>query len=175
MVDVNGPGDRRETYLGTIAPGASVEVEKAPAPPLDSRALPKGTLDPSRFLRELRAFVEGHPEETGEIRLVAWSPRPFGGQTLEPSVDRHRGLALVVVHLHFGPPPAPDGPRYHALALEPKVDPSTLRRPILERDPERARALKENMRAAGALYRQGWRRHVPVPSPSVSPSEATPP
>ena len=175
LVDVNGPGDRRETYLGTIAPGASVEVEKAPAPPLDSKALPKGTLDPSRFLRELRAFADDRPEEKGEIRLVAWSPRPFGGQTLEPSVDRHRGLALVVVHLRFGPPPAPDGPRYHALASGPEVDPSTHRRPIPEGDPERARALMENMRAGGAMYRRGRRRNVPVPPPSVSPSEATPP
>ncbi|MBV8676992.1 MAG: hypothetical protein JO355_07460, partial [Planctomycetaceae bacterium] len=175
LVDVNGPGDRRETYLGTITPGASVEVEEASAPPLDSKALPKGTLDPSRLLRELRGFAEGRPEEKGEVRLVAWSPRPFGGQTLEPSVDRQRGLALVVVHLRFGPPPAPDGPRYHALALGPEVGPSTFRRPIPERDPERARVLMEDLRADRAMYRRGRRRHVPVPPPSDSPSEATPP
>ncbi|MBV8610363.1 MAG: hypothetical protein JO034_23255 [Singulisphaera sp.] len=175
LVDVNGPGDRRETYLGTITPGASVEVEEASAPPLDSKALPKGTLDPSRLLRELRGFAEGRPEEKGEVRLVAWSPRPFGGQTLEPSVDRQRGLALVVVHLRFGPPPAPDGPRYHALALGPEVGPSTFRRPIPEREPERARVLMEGMRADRAMYRRGGRRHVPVPPLSVSPSVATSP
>ena len=107
LVDVNGPGDRRETYLGTIAPGASVEVER-PRPLPSTRRPTQGTLDPSRFLRAFAAFARTTaPRDQGEIRLVAWSPRPFGGQKLEPSVDRHRGLTLVVVHLRFGPPPRP--------------------------------------------------------------------
>ena len=109
-----GPTDRRETYLGTISPGASVAVESRPAPrptrPRPTRSTRSGSSAPFR-----RAY-DDRPENQGEIRLVAWSPSPLKGQKVEPAVDRHRGFTAVVVHLRDGPPPSPDGPLYNRAA-----------------------------------------------------------
>src|SRR5262249_2497428 len=60
LIDVNGPNDRKETYLGTIAPDSSVEVKPAPAPPAERTA--KGEIDRAPFLREFRSYVEDRPE-----------------------------------------------------------------------------------------------------------------
>jgi hypothetical protein len=112
LIDVNGPGRLKETFLGTIAPGVTV------APALGARqegAAADEGLDPEPFLRAFRTYVEDRPENQGELRLVGWSPRPQPGVKLEPAVDRHRGFSLVVVHLRHGPPPAPDGPAYFDL------------------------------------------------------------
>jgi hypothetical protein len=109
LVDVGDDQTADETFVGTIAPGAAVAV--APG-----RAIPevKGAdgLEPGPFLREFREYVEDRPENRGELRLVGWSPHPSGGLKLAPGVDRHRGFSVVVVHLAFGPPPAPAGPSY---------------------------------------------------------------
>ena len=40
--------------------------------------------DPVPLLAELRKSWENRPENSGELRLVAWVPRPAGGQTVEP-------------------------------------------------------------------------------------------
>jgi hypothetical protein len=128
LVDVNGPSDRRETSLGTIGPGREIQVRagRLPPPRLSGEF---GAIDPSPFLHEFRTCGGERPEDKGEIRLVAWSPRPVGNQVIEPAVDRHRGFTAVVVHLRHGPPPAPDGPTYDALAQEPE-------KPTIERGPE---------------------------------------
>jgi hypothetical protein len=109
LVDVGDARSFAETFVGTIAPGAAVTI--APG-----RAIPEvkggGGLEPGPFLREFREYVEDRPEDRGELRLVGWSPRPCGGLKLAPGVDRHRGFSVVVVHLTYGPPPAPDGPSY---------------------------------------------------------------
>ncbi len=122
-------GERHEISLGTIAPGAGVELAGRPRKRLEKEnELQRGIgdgLDPAPFLGVLRSFVEQRPENLGEIRLVAWSPGPRGGMTLEPKVDRHRGFSLVVVHLTVGAPPAPDGPHFNSLApgaAEPSAD-----------------------------------------------------
>jgi hypothetical protein len=113
VVDVSGPSaaDRREVHLGTIAPGATVEVKEQPR----DNAGPSGAdaLRPQRFLRVFREAYEDRPENRGEIRLVAWVAGPRPGQKIEPPVDRHRGFTAVVVHLRSGPPPSPDGPVYN--------------------------------------------------------------
>jgi hypothetical protein len=77
-------------------------------------------LDPEPFLKELREYRWRRPEDQGELRLVAWSPTLVRGQTIEPAVDRHRGMTLVVAHLRLGPPPDPGGPAYDALAIGPE-------------------------------------------------------
>lgn len=114
VVDVSGPKERKETYIGTVGPGATVEVKETPRP------APSGTaadaLRPHHFLREFRRAFEDRPENRGEIRLVAWTPQSMPGQRIEPAVDRHRGFTAFVVHLRNGPPPAPDGPHYNELA-----------------------------------------------------------
>jgi len=120
LVDVSGPEGGRETYLGTVAPGAEVEVKGVPRARGDDA--PAGGLRPERFLKEFRDDLDDRPENQGEIRLVAWASGPLGGQTVEPTVDRHRGFTAVVVHLRNGPPPAPDGPVYDATR---KVDTAT--------------------------------------------------
>lgn len=118
VVDVTGSKNRKETYLGTIGPGASVELKEVPRPP------PSGTaadaLRPQRFLREFRQLYEDRPENQGELRLVAWSPTPMPGQRIEPAVDRHRGFTAFVIHLRNGPPPAPDGPTYNDQSRTPE-------------------------------------------------------
>src|SRR5262249_14209305 len=74
LIDIGGPkrDDWKERYLGTIAPGASVElgaahlgefpekVEAGPGPEVDV------------VLRALRTTWENRDENSGEIRLVAW-------------------------------------------------------------------------------------------------------
>jgi len=73
--------------------------------------------DPAPLLAELRQTREAaRPENDGELRLVAWTPGPVGGQSFEPALDRHRGLTAVVVHLRYGNPPSPEGPRFNLLA-----------------------------------------------------------
>jgi hypothetical protein len=107
-------GGQRQTYLGTIAPGAQVDVRAAAA--LDKKpaasAGQKNWLDPAPFLGPLRDYRWTGAEDLGEIRLVAWAPGLLPGQKIEPKVDRHRGLTLVVAHLAMGPPPSPDEPPY---------------------------------------------------------------
>jgi hypothetical protein len=109
LVDVGDDRSFDETYVGTIAPGATVDAQPDRAIP----AVKVGAgLGPGTFLREFREYAENRPENRGELRLVAWTPRPCGGLKLAPAVDRHRGFSVVVVHLTYGPPPAPDGPSY---------------------------------------------------------------
>ncbi len=114
VVDLSGPGetDRREVFVGDIPPGSTVAVKEAARP--SATAAHAGALDPAPLLHLLRETYEDRPENSGEIRLVAWADRPVGGQTIDPAVDRHRGFTAVVVHLRSGPPPAPDGPIYFA-------------------------------------------------------------
>jgi hypothetical protein len=113
VVDLSGPGERKEVHVGTIAPGATVDVKEAPR---ESTTEPERVaFRTDRLLRELRSYYEDRPENRGEIRLVAWSPRPQPGEKIEPALDRHRGVTAFVVHLRSGPPPSPDGPLYNAL------------------------------------------------------------
>lgn len=105
-----------ETYLGTVGPGEKVAVASRGSTPAE--IIPDiPVLDPTNLWSLLRKTVEPRPENRGELRLVAWSPQPIGGQTITPEVDRHRGLTLVVAHLRFGPPPSPNAPEYNQLAL----------------------------------------------------------
>ena len=67
------PGeDRREIVLGTIAPGATVEVKASGARGDGRRAEGSTGLDPQPFLEDSGRTLEDRPENQGEIRLVAW-------------------------------------------------------------------------------------------------------
>lgn len=116
VVELNGPNDRKQTYLGTIKPGATIPLVATPVPRIP--AIAKGQLNPNPFLQAFRAYAENRPEDQGEIRLVAWTSKVMAGEKFEPAVDRHRGFTAVVVHLENGPPPAPSGPRYDYLARQ---------------------------------------------------------
>ena len=108
IVDTGKEKDRKEVYLGTIGPGATVEVNEIPRPgptTVDAEAI---TLGRDQFLAAFREDFEERPENVGEIRLVAWAQKAVGGQKIEPIVDRHRGFTAIVVHLRQGPPPSPD-------------------------------------------------------------------
>lgn len=121
VIDVGDPKGPKETPVGTIGPGATVELR--PAPERRGDPHPKDMPDPEPFLRALRSYVEDRPEDRGEIRLVARARALVGGQKLDPGPDRHRGWTAIVVHLRHRPPPAPDGPRYNILALGPERPP----------------------------------------------------
>ena len=118
LVDFPDPKQTRQTFLGTIAPGASVPVPPASraASAVPERLEGHEGPDPAPLLAELRKSWENRPENSGELRLVAWVSRPAGGQTFEPALDRHRGLTAVLVHLRYGNPPSPATPRYNLLA-----------------------------------------------------------
>jgi hypothetical protein len=116
IVDLSDPSNPVETYLGTIAAGATAGLK-----PEEPRAAPERVEgfdgpDPSDLLAMLRAHHENRPEAAGELRLVAWSPGPAQGPTFEPALDRHRGATIVVAHLRYGPPPSPALPHYYSLA-----------------------------------------------------------
>ncbi|MGA7497679.1 MAG: hypothetical protein WBX00_13220, partial [Isosphaeraceae bacterium] len=116
LVDFPGGGQRQETYLGTIAAGASVELGEKQPGPVPDRVEGHDGPDPAPLLAELRRNWEDRPENSGELRLVAWIPQPIGGQTFEPALDRHRGMTALLVHLRYGNPPSPEGPHYNVRA-----------------------------------------------------------
>jgi hypothetical protein len=116
LIDFTGTGDRRESYLGTIAPGQTVDLDAAPGGKLPAMGEGFDGPDPAPFLDQLRRIWEGRAENSGELRLVAWIPQAVEGQVFDPILDRHRGITAVLVHLRYGNPPSPDGPRYNQLA-----------------------------------------------------------
>jgi hypothetical protein len=124
LVDFTGPTQRTERYLGTIAAGASLEIDttRAQTPPQHVDYGPGP--DPRDFLLALRTTREPRDENLGEIRLVAWAPGTLSGQAIDPPIDRLRGVTAVLVHLRCGPPPTPEGPRYNILALGPEKFPA---------------------------------------------------
>jgi hypothetical protein len=102
--------------LGTLAPGAGVPLgEPEPAEPRSDSAAagsaPRGGpgadrwLDLEPFLAALKGYRWSRPEDAMEWRLVAWTDGPQPGPVLQPAVDRHRGLRLVLAHLDYGPTP----------------------------------------------------------------------
>lgn len=107
--------------IGEIPAGSVVPVPESPRLPTDGTPLldeseaeegrPEWVNLPS-FLLELSSYHWKRPEDSGELRLVAWAEGPMPGQELEPTVDRHRGFTLVVAHLSYGPCPSPDSPIY---------------------------------------------------------------
>ena len=121
LVDFPEGGQRLETYLGTIAAGASLELGETKPGPVPERVEGHDGPDPAPLLAALRRNWENRPENSGELRLVAWTPRPIGGQTFEPTLDRHRGMTAVLVHLRYGNPPSPAGPRYNIRAASDSV------------------------------------------------------
>ena len=125
LVDFSVPKSPREILLGTIGPGQTVEVK--PSEGSTPSAVETVGIDPGPLLKQLRAYYEDQPENRGELRLVAWAPKPMPGPTIEPAVDRHRGFTAFVIRLKSGPPPGPDGTAYDATA---KADePPAPRRP----------------------------------------------
>jgi hypothetical protein len=118
LVDRSDPRQGRESYLGTIPPGATIDLKdrgNAATPELSTEDY-EGPA-PGAIHEELRRAWEKRPENLGELRLVAWVARPVGGQAFEPALDRHRGMTAVLVHLRYGNPPAPDAPRFNLLAV----------------------------------------------------------
>jgi hypothetical protein len=113
LVGVGKSEEKVETYLGTIAPRATVEVRAVEGAESEAR---DGDFSRDRFLEAFRDYYEDRPENHRELRLVAWTPQLVGGQNIEPQVDRHRGYTAVVAHLRFGPPPKSDDRVYFALA-----------------------------------------------------------
>jgi hypothetical protein len=116
LIDFSGTGERRETRLGTIAAGASIKLDEVQEPAEAVSLHGYDGPDPEPLLTRLREYWEGRPESFGELRLVAWVPHPFDGQVFDPALDRHRGMAAVLVHLRYGSPPSPESPRFNALA-----------------------------------------------------------
>lgn len=125
LIDISGPReeDRKERYLGTIAPGGVVELEKASPRPFPERIVADSGPDPDTILRVVRTTWEPRDENYGEIRLVAWVPQPMPGQTIDPPTDRTRGCTAILVHLRHGPPPSPDGPHYNLARGPARVGP----------------------------------------------------
>jgi hypothetical protein len=125
LIDLANPNERRERWLGTIAAGASIDID-GPAqeePPKRFETGPGPDANP--FLKELRTTREPGERNQGELRLVAWMAGTTAGQVIEPAVDRRRGFTAVMVHLRSGSPPSPDGMVYNRLAGgEPAVEPS---------------------------------------------------
>ena len=122
LVEWKDQQHRTETYLGNIVAGARVEVPATPIAIPKSESHPAG-LDPETFLSVLRTSFEPRPENLGQVRLVAWTPKVIPGRRLEPRVDRERGYSAVIVHLKSGPPPSPDALIYDALLRPASQDP----------------------------------------------------
>jgi hypothetical protein len=167
VIDVDAEGEKYETVLGTIKPGQSVELKQSAGKPSQSD---RGALDLTPVMRNLAYYREDLPENRGEMRLVAWTPKVVPGQMLDPPVDRRRGVTAVVVHLKYGPPPSPDGPSYDR--LNPEAKPATVRVPT----PEIGNGQPPQMNGVGRgpRFRAMPRRGGPAPGLGTQPA-ANPP
>ncbi|MEJ7640022.1 MAG: hypothetical protein WKF75_19150 [Singulisphaera sp.] len=158
LIDLNGADARRETPLGTIAPGAG--------PHRGRRGEPR---------RKGRADRSGPSPEAGRVS---------GGDRPKPRGDPARGLGpakrgqswpprgppsgpdLVVAHLRQGPPPSPDGPHYNLLAGGPE------RAPIEEaaREAERRRRFERDGGIRNSLSRRRGQMLLPALPPRAKSS-----
>ena len=132
LIEFSGDGQRKENYLGTIAPGSSVEIAATAIEPPSTTVESTDGPNPTVILQVLRTTYEHRDENSGEIRLVAWVPSAMEGQVIEPPVDRRRGFTAVMVHLRYGSAPDPSGKNYNILALGPEKAPSANQRPSAE-------------------------------------------
>jgi hypothetical protein len=123
LIDSPSSQTPKMTYLGAVAPGDSIDLASKEPGTIPEQLEGFEGPDPAPFLAELRKPWEARSENDGELRLVAWTPRPVAGQSFEPALDRHRGLTAILVHLSYGNPPAPDGARYNLLAPGPERTP----------------------------------------------------
>jgi hypothetical protein len=98
--------DRDPIPLGTIPSGSVIEIAPE-TPSADSAAGPEAPAvewaNLEEFLSALRQSRSNSIEHQRGWRLIGYAPDPHPGQKIEPAVDRHRGVRLVVVHLRFGP------------------------------------------------------------------------
>jgi len=147
--------------IGSIAQGAKVALgalettkisDDSPRP--RSAGYPELPLDPGPFLDLLRErSIANRPEETGELRLIAWAEKPLAGQAIEPPVDRQRGFTLLVAHLEPSPLLDPASPRYNALAMGPERPPVAL--PSVTPDPNLPNGITGGSRRRISIPRQG--------------------
>jgi hypothetical protein len=126
LVRVAAHNQPQERYkLGTLAAGAEAKGvklepvapkretadtrETAPTPDWVTIVKTKNAVSSMKpaeqFLELLRSYDWNRPEDAGEWRLVAWSPKTQPGQTILPKVDRTRGFQLVVAHLSYNEEP----------------------------------------------------------------------
>jgi hypothetical protein len=97
--------------LGTIANGARVllgEGEASWRPETEVTSIGPGWVDLLPFVRDVSGGGALGREDAQELRLVGWAGSAAGGIAFEPSLDRHRGVRVVVAHLEYGPGPGPD-------------------------------------------------------------------
>ena len=155
LIDLANPNERRERWLGTIAAGASIEIDSSAGEKPPTRFDTGPGPDANPFLKELRTTREPGERNQGELRLVAWMAGPTAGQAIEPAVDRRRGFTAVMVHLRSGSPPSPDGLVYNRLADgAPAVEP---------RNPTRANSARPGSASRSTVPR------VPVSRPPGRP------
>ena len=103
----------------------SVDGARVPSDATDSEASDISWADRETYLEILKTYRWTGPPEAGEFRLVAWTPGVHPGQRIEPAIDRHRGLRLVVAHLRFETPD-PDATPYYDPTDPPKDDDSVM-------------------------------------------------
>jgi len=169
VVEVRPAGAKvRAASLGAIAAGEKVPLgDLAEAEPAARPGA--GQLEPAAFQDLLlRTAAAARPEEVGELRLIAWSPKPLPGQVIEPAVDRHRGFTLVVAHLQPAPLLDPASSRYNALAAGPEKLPAEPAIPPVTANPSRMMGGRSGMtRPAPA--------QVAPPAPAPPPVQVAPP
>jgi hypothetical protein len=172
LVDLAGPDQRKERFVGTIGAGATVEIDGQAQQELPERVDAGPGPDPNPFLEVLRTNWESREENSGEIRLVAWVPGTIGGQAIDPPVDRRRGFTAILIHLSSGNPPGPDGPRYNLLA------PGAAQGSAFDIEALKAE-IERPVSPQGSAFNRGRRRvappPVPVPVPAPAPGSGTRP
>ena len=122
LVDLNGAEARRETPLGTIAPGATVPIEGAGGP--DPASEGSGWLDPGPLLEAGRVSGGESPRRPGGDPARGLDPAPAAraeagaprGPPSGPDPGRRAPAARA--------PPSPDGPHYNLLAKGPERAPA---------------------------------------------------
>jgi hypothetical protein len=163
--------DSKATYLGHIAPKTTVELKGDQTLIKDFQAntpegLKKNEVDPAPFVSHIvRSSDAARPEDAGEIRLVAWVPKPQAGQVIEPAVDLHQGFTLMVAHLKMGQPLDPASLRYNALAQGPeRVAPQ-----MQAAQPPQPQNIPGFTRGRGRVNTPAP-RYIPPPPPGAMPS-----
>jgi hypothetical protein len=157
----------RAALIGAMPAGARIPL--GALADVQARATPGvGQLEPGPFLDLLLSrAVATRPEESGELRLIAWAGKTLPGQVIEPPVDRHRGFTLVVAHLQPAPLPDPASARYFALAAGAERPPTEI--PSPPTDPNALMMRGARRRGGGTIS------SIPIaPSPPATPDPPAP-
>jgi hypothetical protein len=103
VVDKIDDGTSRKLVFGEPGDAAAI-VQQLNTSPVTSQTTPKGVVS-LRTLVKIAGNVSSL--QLGESRMIAWTDYPLPGMEITPQSNQRSSLTLIVAHLHYADPPAP--------------------------------------------------------------------